>query len=151
MSETQGGEIFEQVIAGLLSLNCQIIVLGKGSQKYGSMLTQLEEENAHRIKIIKDNEDNRRKMYASADISLFFTEDVDELANCLAYGTIPVSTEQDCLKDFDPAQEAGNAFIAESSDPWAWFAALVRACETFKLPYDWKTIQKQAMEMVKGE
>ena len=31
-------------------------------------------------------------------------------------------------------------------NPWSAFAALVRANENFRFPYDWKNIQKSAIE-----
>ena len=151
MTDAQGGAEFEEVIGGIMSLNCGLIVRGIGSEKYGRMFTELEREYGHRVKIIKDEEDVRRKMYAAADIALFFAPDNREIQNCLAYGTVPISPEHDLLADYNPVQESGNAFIANPHTPWNWFAALVRATETYKLPYDWRTIQKHCMESVNGE
>ncbi len=151
MTDELGGQEFEEVIGGIMSLNCALIVRGVGSEKYGKMFTQLEREYGHRVKIIKDEEEIRRKMYASSDISLFFAPDDAELGHCLAYGAVPISPEQDLLADYNPVQESGNAFIANPHTPWNWFAALVRATETYKLPYDWRTIQKHCMESMNGE
>jgi starch synthase len=149
MTDEQGGEEFQEVLEGILSLNCQIIVRGIGSEKYGALFTKLEQEYSHRVKIIRDEDVLRRKMYAASDIGLFFAENEDELVNCLAYGAVPVGPKQSHLSDYNPVQEAGNAFIADPHNPWTWFTALVRATETYKLPYDWRTIQKQAMQTVK--
>jgi len=152
MTDEQGGTEFEEVIGGIMSLNTELIVRGIGSEKYGKMFTQLEHEYGHRIKILKDEDDIVRKMYAAADMSLFFASaDEVELRHCLAYGSVPISPEQDLLADYNPVQESGNAFIASPHTPWNWFAALVRATETYKLPYDWRTIQKHCMETVNGE
>jgi starch synthase len=145
MSDDNGGKFFQEIIPGILSMECQILVRGIGSKKYGAMLTELANEYPHKIKIVKDDEVLRRKMYAACDMSLFFSRDIDEIANCLAYGAIPICFDQDEIIDFDPVQESGNSFTASSESSWSLFAAIVRACETFKLPYDWKTIQKQAM------
>ncbi|MBT4021362.1 hypothetical protein HOF17_03215 [Candidatus Peribacteria bacterium] len=149
MSDESGGEIFNEVIPGILSMECQILVRGIGSKKYGEMLTDLANKYPHKIKIVKDDEVLRRKMYAACDMSLFFSKNPDEIVNCMAYGAVPICFDQEGATDFDPVQESGNAFAASSDSSWSLFAAIVRACETFRLPYDWKTIQKQAMESVK--
>lgn len=151
MSDALGGKAFTEVIDGILDLNCQIVVLGKGSEEFGKLFTKLEQEHEHRVKILKDDDETRRRMYAAADISLFFATDEAELLNCLSYGAVPVSPAQELLEDYNPVQESGNAFIADPMTPWSWFAGLVRAIETLKLPYDYRTIQKHAMETVKGE
>jgi hypothetical protein len=101
------------------------------------------------VKILPDEDVTRRKMYAASDGALFFTVDPVELQNCLAYGAIPIGPKQPGLENYDPVQESGNAFLADPLTSWTWFAALVRACETYKLPYDWRTIQQHAMETVK--
>jgi starch synthase len=151
MTDAQGGKEFQEVIAGILSLDCQIVVRGLGSETYGKLFTKLEQEYGHRVKIIQDEDALRRKMYAASDMAIFFAHDPEELPNCLAYGTVPISPQQKYLSDYNPIQESGNAFVADPFTSWTWFAALVRAIETYKLPYDWRTIQKHAMETVKGE
>lgn len=153
MAEEQGGKEFREVLPGILSLNCQLLVRGIGTEEYGKLFTKLEREAPHRVKILRDDEVLRRKMYAASDVSLFFAQDQhgEELLNCLAYGAVPVSPTQPLLQDYNPVQEAGNAFLADPHTPWTFFAALVRSLETFKLPYDWRTIQRHCMETVKGE
>jgi starch synthase len=151
MTDEQGGRHFQELLEGILSLDCQIVVRGVGSEEYGKIFTKLAADYSHRFKIVPDEDVMRRKMYASCDVALFFAPDETELLNCLSYGTVPVTPEQKHLANYDPVQEAGNAFVADPMDSWNWFAALVRAIETYKLPYDWRTIQRHAMETVKGE
>jgi glycogen synthase len=153
MSASQGGALLSEVLPGILSLPCQIIIRGIGSEEYGKLFTKLEHESPHRVKILPDEDTARRKIYAASDISLFFATDTEdeEVPNCLAYGAVPVASAQDPLIDYNPVQEAGNAFLADPATPWTWFAALVRAIETFKLPYDFRTIQRHCMETVQGE
>ncbi len=151
MSDELGGDVFEEVIEGIMSLDCQVVVRGVGSEKYGKLFTKLENDHGHRIRILKDTEDMQHKMYAAADIGLFFVPDGQDLINCLAYGAVPVSPKHKDLDDYNPIQESGNAFISNPQTSWTWYAALVRAIETYKLPYDWKTIQKHCMDTVKEE
>jgi glycogen synthase len=87
-------------------------------------------------------------MLAASDMALFLTEPADhaELAHCLSYGTVPVSVASQSLKNYDPNQEQGNAFLFEKTTVWQAFAAVVRALETFRFPFDWRTIQRHGME-----
>jgi hypothetical protein len=42
---------------------------------------------------------------------------------------------------FDPIEEKGNGFLFHRS-AWSLFAALVRAQETYRFPYDWENLVK---------
>ena len=42
-------------------------------------------------------------------------------------------------------QEDGNAFTYDQLTHWHCFAAAVRAIETYRFPYDFKTIQKHCV------
>ena len=151
MSEKLGGKVFEELLPGLLSLPIELLVVGKGSAAYGTLFTTLAKEHRHRIHIVPDTEEWLRKMYAGSDIALFLADPsrMEELQTCLRYGVVPISVSCKLLEDYDPVQEAGNAFVCEQSSPWLCFASLVRATETYKLPYDWRTIQKYGMESAK--
>lgn len=92
------------------------------------------------------NQKNRKKLLEAADIALGFSfNDVEEM---LLHGTIPVSAKRPEVQDYNPNKESGNSFIYQQSNQWGVFAALVRAIETFKFPYDWKHIIRQGLESV---
>ena len=148
ITDALGGALLEQVLPGLMQLPISIVIRGRGSKKYGELFTKLSSGAAHRISIIPDDETHVRKMLAGSDISLFFADHDDDemLENCLRYGTVPVSLQKDILDNYNPVQESGNAFVYESESPWLCYGALVRALETFKFPYDWRTIQRHAIE-----
>lgn len=150
ITDALGGALLEQVLPGLLELPVAIVIRGRGSKKYGELFTKLSSGAAHRISIIPDDETNVRKMLAGSDMALFLSEhsDDDILENCLRYGTVPVSLPNSILDNYNPVQESGNAFVYESANPWRCFAGIVRALETFKFPYDWRTIQRHAIESI---
>ncbi len=150
ITDALGGSLLEQVLPGLMALPVSIIIRGRGSKKYGDLFTKLSSDAAHRISIINDDETNIRKMLAGSDISLFLTDHDDDemLENCLRYGTVPVSLKRGIIDNYNPVQESGNAFVYDSENPWLCFGALVRALETFKFPYDWRTIQRHAIESI---
>ncbi len=151
MTDALGGALLQDVLPGILSLPVEVLVLGRGSSTYGALFTKLAKENRHRLHIVTDKEDDVQTMYAAADMALFLSNTLPakEIAQCLQYGVIPVSPAQNLLEDYDPVQEAGNAFIYGPVGKWQCFAALVRACETHKFPFDWRTIQRHAMESVR--
>ena len=150
MSETLGGSLLEQVLEGLLELKVQILILGKGSTKYGTICTNLAKKYPHRIAIIENDEVSMRKMYAASDMALFCSDPskLDELPQALSYGVVPIAPASSVLIDYNPVQESGNGFLYEKLSPWNCFAAIVRAVETHKFPFDWRTIQKHCMESV---
>jgi starch synthase len=148
MTEKLGGKLFEELLPGLLSLPIEILVVGKGSANYGTLFTKLAKEHKHRLHIVPEKDDLMRKMYAASDMALFLNDPrgSKELEWCLAYGVVPLSIQSDALEDYDPVQESGNSFSFAEANPWLCFASLVRAMETYKLPYDWRTIVKHGMQ-----
>lgn len=149
MTEQLGGKLLTDVLPGVLSLETELLIVGKGSDTYGALFTKLAKEQPHRVHIVTDSPANVSKMLAAADMALFLTDERSpELAMCLAYGVVPIALEQKGLENYDPVQEAGNAFTFAEPSKWHCFASLVRACETYKLPFDWRTIQKHCMEAV---
>ncbi|MBI3332014.1 hypothetical protein HYZ99_03580 [Candidatus Peregrinibacteria bacterium] len=82
-------------------------------------------------------------------MALFLVEPMPAttLSLCLQYGTIPIAPLTDTLKNYNPNQERGNAFLYDPPSPWKCFAALVRALETYRFPFDWRNIQKEAMRI----
>ena len=153
MSEKLGGALLEEVLPGLLSLDIQLLILGKGSSKYGTLFTELAAKYGHAIAIISNEEVAIRKMYAAADMALFFEDPsgMEELPQALSYGVIPIAPETNVLADYNPVQEAGNSFLYKDKNVWHCFAAIVRAMETHKFPFDWRTIQRHCMESVQPE
>jgi starch synthase len=150
MTDALGGELMQQVLPGILELPVNIVIRGRGSSKYGEMFTKIAKSQSHRVGILPDDEENLRMLLAGSDIAMCFAapKDMEELETMLRYGVIPVSPQCEGLDNYNPVQESGNAFTFEHDTPWQCFASLVRALETFKFPYDWRTIQRHAMESV---
>jgi len=148
LTKALGGELLTEVIEGLLTLPMEILILGKGSEEYGKLATDLSKENKYRVHIVPNKDEDIRKMYAASDIMLCFSDpsDLTELKHCLHYGVVPIAPEgAKYLEDYNVAQETGNAFLYDKLTPWHLFAAVVRSVETHRLPFDWRTIQKHCM------
>lgn len=148
MNKSLGGVLLKEVLPGLLTLNVQLVIRGKGSNEYGSLFTELAKTHNHRIAIIPDTEARLGQMFAAADAALFLADPstLPELKQCLNHGVVPIAPECTALENYNPVQESGNAFLYEKTDPWHCFAAIVRALETHVFPFDWRTIQRHCME-----
>ncbi|MFA6038912.1 MAG: hypothetical protein WCV62_05270 [Candidatus Peribacteraceae bacterium] len=151
MTDKLGGDILMETLPGLLTLPMEILILGKGSEKYGALFTKLAADQNHRVHIVTDDEKEVHQMLAASDMALFLKDasGMEAVANSLQYGVVPIAPAgTDLLEDYDPVQETGNGFLFERSDRWGIFAAFVRAAETHKFPFDWRTIQRHCMETV---
>ncbi len=151
MSEPLGGTLLEEILPGLFSQDIQLLILGKGPSHYGDLFTKLAKEHPHRVAIIANDEVAIRKMYAAADMALFLSDPAGtpELPQALSYGVVPIAPTTSALEDYNPVQESGNAFLYKDNSIWQVFGALVRALETHRFPFDWRTIQKNCMGSVK--
>ncbi len=155
MTDKLGGELLVQTLPGLLTLPLELLILGKGSERFGALFTKLAADQNHRVHIVTEEEKDVHLMLAAADMALFLTDpaDVDVVGRCLHYGVVPIALEGSehgrgttLLEDYDPVQETGNAFLFAARSPWSVFASFVRAAETYKFPFDWRTIQRHCME-----
>lgn len=152
MTDAEGGELLETLLPGLMTLPIQLLILGKGSEHFGKICTQLAKERSHQVAIIPNKPESIDAMLTASDIAFFCTKPKNELViSCLEHGIVPVSVEAKELSNYNPNQESGNAFLAEDETVWHTFAALVRALETYKFPFDWKTIQRNALESMSEE
>lgn len=149
MTDALGGKLAQEVLSGLLELPVGLLIRGRGGSKYGELFTKLAKEFHYKVKIMADDETATRKMLAASDIALFFTKPENaDVEHALQYGVVPVSPAHEVLDNYNPVQETGNAFVFDKLTQWHCFASLVRALENFKFPYDWRLIQRHAMETV---
>lgn len=148
MSDQLGGPLFEATLPGLLTLPIELVVLGRGSSHYGALFSELARKESHRVSILPDTPEEQKRLLLAADIALYFSDRIGEndIRLCLQHGTVPVAPALSKLDDYNLAQETGNAFVFSHQNAWQAFAAVVRALETHKFPYDWKTIQKHCQE-----
>ncbi|MCF7844552.1 MAG: hypothetical protein K9M03_01860 [Kiritimatiellales bacterium] len=148
MTDALGGKLMEEILSGLLTLPVELLIRGKGSAQYGELFTKLAKENSHRIAIIPDKEEAVHAMYAAADAALYFADpaELKELHESLRFGVVPITPDCKDLDAYDPIQESGCAFTYEELNVWHCFAAIVRALETQKFPFDWRTVQRYCME-----
>jgi starch synthase len=150
LTDTNNLNMLMDIMNGILEQPVEIVLTGIGTAKYQSYFTELSEKNGSKIVVVENTEDEKRKIYAAADIIILPTaseECLEEAKIAMSYGVIPVTPPADFVEDYNPNQEKGNAFVYIKGSPWNLFATLVRAIESFRFPYDWKNTQVSAMEI----
>jgi starch synthase len=147
MTDELGGRLLKEMLPGLLTLPVEILIRGKGTAAYGKLFTELAKTHSHRIAIIPNQDSAVRHMLQASDMALFLhAPEMSDVLPCLAAGAVPLCPAADMLEDYNPNQETGNAFTYAQENPWHAFAACVRSMETFRFPYDWRTIQLHGFE-----
>ncbi len=130
-------ESLKNILEGTAHIDVQVVILAD---------TNLGAFSVPHTVILPYSRNNRKIVLQAADIALSFNfSDVEEM---LLNGTIPVSPARAEIADYNPNRETGNGFVYKNTDSWCMFAALVRALETFKFPYDWNNIIRQGLETV---
>lgn len=148
LTEKNNVEMMKDVMNGILEQAVEIVITGIGTKQYQDYFEDLAEKFPHKVTIIPDNEENRRKLYAAADMTLITCdakECIEEVKKTMNYGVVPIVPEIDGVTDYNPVQEKGNGFVYKKTSPWSLFATFIRAYENFRFPYDWKNIQVSAM------
>jgi len=151
--DVKGLDLIEQTLAPLLEMGLQLVVVGTGDRRYEDMFRRWAAEMPHQVAVsIGFDSALVQRVYAGADIlwmpSRFEPCGLAQLI-ALRYGTIPVVRATgglaDTIRDYDPVAETGNGFRFGPYDPWQFFAAVVRAAETFRHPAAWAWLVQQAM------
>ncbi len=127
--------LLAEVLEGAAILDVAVVILADGEK--------LEAVNKC-VYSVEYTRDNREKLLSAADMTVSF--DFNDVEEMLVHGAIPISLERSEIADYNPNRETGNAFLYKKRDKWSAFAAMVRACETYKFPYDWKNIVRQGID-----
>jgi starch synthase len=151
--DVKGLDLVEQAMAHLLRLGVQVVVIGTGDRRYEDMFRRWAGELPHQVAVsIGFDSALAQRIYAGADMlwmpSKFEPCGLAQLI-ALRYGTVPVVRVTgglaDTIRDYDPVAATGNGFTFEDYDPWQFFAAVVRAAETFRHPSLWAWLVHHAM------
>lgn len=145
-------KLFE-LLEGLMVLNAKIIVVDTEQRSDLNNLGELSDHQGGRIVWYNPKQDNSGRgreekeidrLLMAADIALIFNNHHDLIKLLLNYGVVLVGEDKSVfLENYKPNEETGNAFLFNRKDLWSVFAAVVRALETFKFPYDWNHIVRK--------
>lgn len=151
LTPQNGADILENLLEGIAVLPVKIAVRAIGTAKFQKVLGDFAERFPEKIAIVPDDEAGLRKILAAVDATLFLStgEENETLArSALSYAALPIAPAdmRHIVEDYNPNQESGNGFLYREQNVWLAFAAIVRALENFRFPYDFKNIQKSAIE-----
>lgn len=87
------------------------------------------------------SEQDAESALLQSNIIVLVNEDREMLKKAWKKGIVPVTKAFiPEIKDYNPNTENGNSFVYKNQNVWEIYAAVVRALETYKFPYDWKFI-----------
>lgn len=101
------------------------------------------------LKVIFDEEEPLETALEKANMLLILNQDKKMLKKAWENGIVTITDKfADEIADYNPNNETGNSFTFENLNEWEVFAAIVRALETYKFPYDWKFISRSCRKAV---
>ena len=151
--EVKGLDLVEQAMPALMQFGVQVVVVGTGDRRYEDMFRRYAAERPRQVAAaIGFDAPLAQRIYAGADMLWMPSRyEPGGLAQLIAlrYGTIPVVRATgglaDTIKDYDPVAQVGNGFTFTPYDPWQFYAAVVRAAETYRHPSLWSWLVHRAM------
>jgi starch synthase len=148
ITEQKGFDLLMEIIDPLLKLNLQIIVVGDGDQKYKNFFSKVSKKHPKKlVALMEFHRKNVTQIYAASDMFLmpsrFEPCGLGQMIS-LRYGSVPIVREtgglSDTIKNYNPRTGKGNGFTFKAYDSFTFFAAIVRAVETFKHKESWRKI-----------
>lgn len=135
------------------NFDMQLVVVGSGDARFMNFFQELAGRYPEKVAVnLNYDEALAHEVYAGVDAiiipSRFEPCGLTQM-EAMAYGTVPVVRKTgglaDSVTDYDPVNKTGTGFVFEKFDNRAFYAAMIRAIETYKYPGFWRDIQKRAM------
>ncbi len=143
-------EMMFNLLEGLRVLPVRVVVVNTQQPSDVNNLSEVEEMMHNHIVWYNPKTDNSGRgkeekeidrLLLAADMAVLFNSNIDLIKLLMNYGVVVISDEKaPLLENYKPNQESGNSFMYKKKNQWGVFAAIVRALETYKFPYDWKNI-----------
>jgi hypothetical protein len=121
----------------------RIALIGTFSDVFLEGITEL----GYDFKLCSDELGVKKRAY---DILVIAPDRNDSaLESVCKFGSVPVmSVDTVGFEQFDPIKEEGNAFMYSKGTPWHMLEGLIKAVETFKFVYDWKTVKAELKDIL---
>jgi len=101
------------------------------------------------IKVMFDEDEPLETALEKANMMLILNQNKQLLKRAWENGVVTITDKfTNEISDYNPNKETGNSFTFENANQWEIFAAIVRALETYKFPYDWKFISRSCKKSV---
>lgn len=153
--DQKGVDLILEQMNQLLTLNCQLVVLGSGFPHYEKALKNIAEQHPEKVSVtLGYNESFAHRIEASSDIflmpSIFEPCGLNQLYS-LRYGTLPVVRAVGGLRDtvfeqtLEGKLELANGFVFHGAAAGELFSTIQRAILLFQQKDQWKQLQLNAM------
>jgi starch synthase len=150
----KGFDLIGQIIEPLTqNMDAQFVLLGTGDQHYHDLFSDLAARLPDRVAVfLTFNAPLAQCIYGGTDMFLMPSRfEPCGLGQMIAmrYGSVPVVRATgglaDTVHNYDPRTGEGNGFTFEAYNPWALYAALVRAAETYRHRDIWRRLMRHCM------
>jgi starch synthase len=146
IAEQKGFDLIEKIFPSLVKKNIQLIILGKGLDRYEKFLINQQKKHPEKIHAeINFDEKLAHQIYAGSDLFLmpsFFEPCGLGQMIALKYGTIPIVRETGGLKD---TVQPTTGFLFKEYDAKKLLKEIEKALAIFKNQKKWQKIQKKGM------
>lgn len=155
LTDLKGLDILSKVLEPLLQLDLQFVLLGTGDQHYHDLFTKAARAFPAKAAVfLTFNAALTQKIHAGSDMYLMPSR-VEPCGTgqmiAMRYGSVPIVRATgglaDTVKEYDPRTDEGNGFVFGPYEPWALFAAVVRATESYKYGERWVALQRRNMQL----
>ncbi len=152
--DSKGFDLVQKGFSDLLKLNCQIILLGTGDNKYHTYFEKMAAKNPKKFACyLGFNDELAHQIEAGADMFLMPSKyepcGLNQMYS-LVYGTVPIIRETGGLADtvikFNESTEEGNGFIFKKYDVDEMIKEIKRAIKIFEDKKIWQKIMKAGMK-----
>jgi hypothetical protein len=138
-NEKSNHEMVFKLLEGLLILPLRVVIVSEDEIDDSTKLAS--------GKVVWFNPENGKRareldaLIMAADMAAVFDEKQSTIDTLFDKGVVIIGhAKSPLLENYHPNDETGNSFTYTDKNPWGVFAAIVRACETFRFPYDWQHI-----------
>ena len=129
--------LIRDLIHGISGLGAGVVIFAPKNTKEESLPFDLYDE----AMIISYDHTSHKDLFTGCDMVVSFSDNA--VKKCFATHIVPVAfSECSGVSNYHPNRETGNSFTFAKKDQWHIFAAVVRAMETYRFPFDWKQIAK---------
>lgn len=135
-AESHIQRILQEIVEGIAAIGIQLVVIEPRNDLELKAWRNFENLYPHAIKVLERSELNGHVF----DIEVLEEVTAEKLQELAEKKIVPMA-EKGLVQAFDPIAEKGNGFVFEENS-WSLFAALVRAAETYRFPYDWQNVVK---------
>lgn len=155
LADQKGFDLIDQIVDKMFTLDLQIIVLGRGDEKYHQMFSRIEEQYPYKFKAyLKFDDKLAHFIEAGSDMFLMPSKyepcGLNQMYS-LKYGTVPIVHKvgglADTVEDLNEKGDKGSGFVFDTYDSDELYNTIERAILYYKKERLWIKIMKRGMSL----